>query len=156
MSISEMAAWWGAIVASIILIWDVYKWKTDGPKLNVFLSPNMKTFGDPSRDAITWVAVTVTNVGSRPTTLKSTGMWYYKNRIDYWRHKVLFAAIFPNPNDRFPLPTVLKPGEEWVGLIPQERLYENIEDKSGCMTIWLSHSHSNKPIRKTLVIPESP
>ncbi|MFW1369052.1 hypothetical protein ACEWAA_22475 [Vibrio parahaemolyticus] len=70
MSISEIAAWWGAIVASIVLIWDVYKWKTDGPKLNVLLAPNMKTFGDPERDDMTWVSITVTNVGSRPTTLK--------------------------------------------------------------------------------------
>ncbi|HHG3514806.1 TPA: hypothetical protein ACPV0E_001724 [Vibrio parahaemolyticus] len=155
MSISEIAAWWGAIVASIVLIWDVYKWKTDGPMLNVLLAPNMKTFGDPERDDMTWVSITVTNVGSRPTTLKSVGMWYHKDRMSYWRKKVQHAAIFPNPNKQFPLPFVLKPGEEWIGLLPQDRLYEDIKDKSGCMTIWLSHSHSSKPVCNILVLPDS-
>jgi len=153
MSISEVAAWWGAVVASIVLIWDIYKWKTDGPKLNMLVTPNMKCMGDPSRENITWVFATITNVGSRPTTIKSIGMWYYKNKFNYFRNKVEFAAIFPNPNDQFRLPYVLKPGEEWVGLVPQDRLYEDIEDKSGCMTIWLSHSHSSKAIRRKLILP---
>jgi len=153
MSISEVAAWWGAIIASIVLIWDIYKWKTDGPKLNMLLSPNMKTYGDPSRENITWVSATITNVGSRPTTIKSIGMWYYQNWFSYYRNKVEQAAIFPNPNDQFRLPLVLKPGEEWIGLVPQDRLYEDIKDKSGYMTIWVSHSHSSKAMRKKLVIP---
>ncbi len=147
-------AWWGAIVATIVFAWDIYKWKTDGAKLNVQLAPNMQSIGDPRRDGITWVSVTVTNIGSRPSTIKSVGMWYYKSWLNFMRQKPDHAAIFPSPNDNFPLPRVINPGEEWIGLVPQDRLYESIEHSiSGRLTIWLSHSQSNKPIRKLLIIP---
>lgn len=148
-------AWWGAIVSTVVFVWDIYKWKTDGAKLNVQLAPNMQSIGDPRRDGITWVSITVTNIGSRPCTIKSVGMWYYKNHHNFIRHKPDLAAIFPNPNDSLPLPRVLNPGEEWIGLVPQDRLFEGIERKaSERMTIWLSHSQSNKPIRKLLLMPK--
>ena len=148
-------AWWGAIVATIVFVWDIYKWKTDGAKLDVQVTPNMQSIGDPRRDGITWVSVTVTNMGSRPSTIKSIGMFYYKSWFSFIRNKPDYAAIFPNPNDNFPLPRIINPGEEWIGLVPQDRLYEGFEQSvSGRLTIWLSHSQSKKTVRKLLLIPK--
>jgi hypothetical protein len=53
MTSTEIAAWWGAIIASIVLLWDIYKWKTRGPKLVMRLSPNIQVWGDPSREGKT-------------------------------------------------------------------------------------------------------
>lgn len=156
MSSTGFAAWWGATVASLVLLWDVYKWIVEGPRLIMRLVPNMQVWGDPSREGKTWVSVTVSNVGTRPTTIKGVGMEFYANCFSRLRNRAEKAAVFPNPSDNFPLPRVLNPGEEWLGLIPQERLDKgiNLEEMSrtGHLMIWLSQSHKHRAIRKRLII----
>jgi len=43
MKITELAAWWGAIIATLMLLWDMYKWVRSGPIINVSVSPNYAT-----------------------------------------------------------------------------------------------------------------
>ncbi len=156
MTSTEIAAWWGAIIASVVLIWDMYKWKIQGPRLLMVLSPNMLVLGDPSREGKTWVSVVVTNIGDRPTTIKGVGMEYYTNWYKRLRNQADKAATFPNPSDRFPLPRVLTPGDEWNGLIPQERQGKvmNLEEmsQSGHLMIWLSRSDRKQALRKRIII----
>jgi hypothetical protein len=153
---TDIAAWWGAIVASLVLFWDVYKWKTQGPQLVMRLSPNIVVMGDPLREGKTWVMVTVSNIGDRPTTIKGVGMEHYTNWFGRLRHRVAKAAVFLNPNDGFPLPRLLNPGDEWVGLIPQERQDKGIDleemSRNGHLIIWLSQSHKVQAKRKRLII----
>lgn len=74
------------------------------------ISPNMIVIGDPERKGRTWVSVVISNVGTRPTTLKGIGMYHYKSLIDRIRRKTAMAAVFPNPSTNFPLPRILNPG----------------------------------------------
>ncbi len=46
MSSTDAAAWWGAIVASLILIWDVYKWIKSGTALRLNAVPDMQLLYD--------------------------------------------------------------------------------------------------------------
>lgn len=158
MTSTEIAAWWGAIIASVVLLWDIYKWKKQGPKLVMRLSPNMQVGGDPSREGKTWVSVTVSNIGDRPTTIKGVGMEYYTSWIKRILNRAETAAIFPNPNDGFPLPRVLNPGDEWCGLIPQKRLDKgmDMEDMShlGHLMICLLRSDKQRALRKRLTIAQ--
>ena len=159
LSTTDIVAWWGAIVASLLLFWDVYKWMVEGPRLTIRLSPNMKVLGDPSCEGKTWVSVTVSNIGTRPTTIKNVGMEYYSNWISRLRSRAEKAAVFPNPSDGFPLPRVLNPGEEWLGLIPQARLDKGVDlekmSRTGHLMILLSQSHTKRAIRKRLIfLPE--
>lgn len=157
MEATEIAAWWGASVATLVLLWDVYKWKRKGPRLLMRLSPNMQVWGDPHREGKTWVSVTVSNIGDAPTTIKGIGMEFYSNWYRRIRLRPNRAAVFPNPNDTFPLPKVLNPGEEWLGLIPQERVDKNrdLEElaRTGYLIIWLSQSHRQREMRRRLTIP---
>lgn len=156
MNTTDIAAWWGAVIASLVLVWDMYKWMTKGPRLFVRLSPNMKVFGDPLREGTTWVSVTVSNVGDRPTTIKGVGMEYYTNWFQRLRNKAEKAVLFPNANYSFPLPRVLNPGEEWLGLIPQARLDKEIDieemSRNGHLMIWLTQSHTQRAMYKRLII----
>lgn len=156
MNTTDIAAWWGAALASLVLVWDMYKWKTQGPRLIMRLSPNMQVWGDPLREGKTWVSVTVSNVGDRPTTIKGVGMEYYTNWFRRLRNRAEKAVVFPNPSDGFPLPRVLNPGDEWLGLIPQERLDKEIDleemSRSGHLIIWLTQSHTQKAMRKRLIV----
>lgn len=155
-SSTEIAAWWGASIASVVLLWDIYKWKKQGPRLVMCLSPNIEVLGDPSREGKTWVSVIVSNVGDRPTTIKGVGMNYYKSWLTRLRNRAEIAAVFPNPSDRFPLPRVLNPGDEWCGLIPQQRIDKNMDMEAMCQSghlmIWLSRSDKQRALRKRLII----
>jgi len=156
MKSTYIAAWWGAIVASLVLAWDIYKWKNQGPQLTMRLSPHMKVIGDPTREGITWITITVSNIGDRPTTIKGVGFEYYKNWFHRLRCHVDESAVFPNPSNNFPLPRVLNPGDEWVGFIPHKPLDKDIDietmSQSGHLMIYLSQSHSAKTKMKRLVI----
>jgi hypothetical protein len=113
--------------------------------------------GDPKREGKTWVMVTVTNTGDRPTTIKGVGLEYYEDWLGRLRQRISKAAVFPNPSDHFPLPRLLNPGDEWVGLIPQFRQDKGMDleemSKAGHLIIWLSQSHKQRAMRKRLTIP---
>jgi hypothetical protein len=53
---------------------------------------------------------------------------------------------------------VLNPGEEWLGLIPQQRLDKGIDfeemSRTGHLMIWLTQSHKQRAMRKRLIVPQ--
>lgn len=153
MTSTSIAAWWGAIIASLVFLWDIYKWASEGPRLTMNLSPNMLIVGDPRRERETWVSVTIVNIGIRPTTIKTLGMEYYDDWFSRLLNRADQAGVFPNPSD-LPLPRVLNPGEEWVGLIPQENQERGLNlielAQNGHLMIWLSQSHKKRTLRKRL------
>jgi hypothetical protein len=70
MKISDIAAWWGAAIATALLIWDLYKWRRSGPHLEISVSPNMSTFGSAQMYGEgPFVVLEVRNNGNRKTTL---------------------------------------------------------------------------------------
>lgn len=157
MTATEIAAWWGAVVATLVFLWDIYKWKTRGPKISMRLSPHMIVMGDPRREGRTWVTVTVTNIGDQPTTIKSLGFEYYTSCWKRIRKRTEKAFVVTNPSDRYPLPLVLNPGDEWVGFTPQDRDDIDLEtmSRNGHLLASLSQSHTDKPLRKRLIIKNS-
>lgn len=53
-------AWWGAILSSVVFLWDVYKWHTAGPKIRFSVKSNMETFNMPNYDGKTIIVADVT------------------------------------------------------------------------------------------------
>src|SRR5438132_12326882 len=67
-SVTTLLAWWGAIIATTVLVWDVYKWrKTRQVQLSVRANGNLQDAH--SQDPRRYISITVTNNGDRPTTL---------------------------------------------------------------------------------------
>lgn len=154
LKVTDIAAWWGAVVASLVFIWDIYKWKKSGPRIAVHLAPNMLAIGEASREGKKLVLVSITNVGDRPTTLKNIGMEFYTKWQKRFLHKFERCLFYPNLNYAHTLPRLLNPGEEWTGVIPQERLDLKIDLKEmadiGYVYICVAPSHQKKIIRKRL------
>ena len=61
MNPTEIAAWWGAGVATLVLLWDVYKWVTLGPRVRMAVRGNMIVVGDPAQKGKKFVTVRATN-----------------------------------------------------------------------------------------------
>lgn len=87
-SITEIAAWWGAIIASVVLLWDIYKWSQAGPKIRVSAKANMtplETIG--LSEAKKYVFVEATNVGDQATTLTHFLGYVYRSTFQRLRGK---------------------------------------------------------------------
>ena len=77
-SLTDMAAWWGAVIATAIFIWDIIKWIKSGPKIVFTVWPNQIVMGDPVREGKTYINANVINRGTQPSTLRNLGLFFYK------------------------------------------------------------------------------
>jgi hypothetical protein len=156
MKATEIAAWWGAIIATLVLAWDMYKWKRSGPIINVSASPNMQTFGGVSNglENKTFVVVEITNTGGRKTTLTKLVGFHCKSIFQKLRRKEDESFIVDNPAPSQPLPHVLGPGERWLGSIEQNEELEEMS-RSGYLFCGVYHSSGKKPVLQPVVINKS-
>ena len=153
MNATNLAAWWGAVIATLVLAWDVYKWKRTGPIVNVSASPNMQTFGgvlDAFQDK-TFVVVEVTNIGDRKTTLTHLVGFHYTSIFLWLIKKKNKAFIVANPALSTPLPHVLEPGERWLGGIEQNKELEEMS-RNGYLYCGVYHSSGKKAVLQRVIV----
>jgi len=151
----EIVAWWGAIVSTSVFSWDIYKWVSSGPKVRINVRPNMKTYGMPGKEGLTYVTVEAVNIGDRPTTLTVIGLMYYKNLFEKLRHKHKEAFIAPHPVLTQPLPHVLEPGRMWTGAIIQNEKLEQMA-REGILMCQVYDSWHTKAFEKRINTKENP
>ena len=149
----NIVAWWGAVVATIVLLWDIYKWKASGPRVFIRVSPNMSILGVPKYEGETYVTVRVNNLGSRQTTITNLYCSYYRNWFLRFLRKPRKSFVVANPGISFPLPYVLQPGTEWNGIILQDEIEEWA--KEGILICELYISDKKRPITNQISIPIS-
>jgi hypothetical protein len=62
-SVSDVAAWWGAVLATVVFAWDVYKWAKSGPRVVMTVQTHMKMINIPRWSAeATYVTVRASTV----------------------------------------------------------------------------------------------
>jgi hypothetical protein len=155
MTITTILAIYGSVVATATLLWNVFEWYEDKPRLIADIKTDM--FMDESKNFATLdqenqysnneksVGIEIKNIGKTPTTLKFIAIQPYVNNK---RESIAFPLIFAN------LPAVLRPGELWSGFVPnQEKLYNH--SKNSDLFIEIHHSFSKKPLTKKLVFLEA-
>ena len=127
MDATTAIAVWGAVAGTAAIVWDVIKWKKDGPRLKVSVSPNMQVFDHGTRqlDPRQIIQVRVVNIGTRPARVTSLLGWPFKSRL----HRLLGKPagegfLVLNPEFSVSLPVTLAPGEEWHGYIDRKGALE--------------------------------
>jgi hypothetical protein len=143
---SILAAWWGAVVATILLVWDVKKWLGERATLIVNAFGNRRLFSSVSglRPG-ELVVVNVTNRGRSPTTINGLAMTWFKSR---WRRlrKQTEGSFIVRVETPQPIPHVIQPGEEWSGYFPQTADIDQFS-KEGLIELLVYGSHRDKPYR---------
>jgi hypothetical protein len=142
-----IVAWWGAILSSVVFLWDIYKWRTAGPKLRLSAETGMQILNSPRHDGKTLVKIEVANDGERPTTVTSVVFAWYPSLWSRLRGADKKALLLPNPNVEQPLPFELRPGNIWRGFAVQERELEGIA-RRGRLYCFVSHSHRSGTLRR--------
>ncbi|UCV02774.1 hypothetical protein [Dechloromonas denitrificans] len=143
---------WGAVLSTIAIGWDVYKWRTSGPQLSMRLMTGMEAYNFPEYEGKTLIVVVVTNRGDRPTTITHLALAYYDS---WWkamlRKKASASGWIATPSTTQRVPFELKPGVEWSGMIEQNAELETWAH-DGWLYATLYHSHDKKPIRHRIVL----
>ena len=144
MSDVEFLAWWGAVVSTIVLAWDIYKWKTAGAKLKITASTNMESYNIPEYEGKKLITANVSNLGDRPTTITIIALVFYKSKFHKLLKKSNKVFILPIPSTAQPLPFVIQPGEIWTGVGEQSADVKEMA-LEGLLEWQVFHSQSKKP-----------
>ena len=143
MSASDWAAWWGAVIATGVLVWDVYKWRKSSSNVRVSASANMRTLAGGQLKDDKNIVVEVANNGDKTTTLTHLVVAHYANWLERIRKKPSTQGLVPNPTGQS-IPFELAPGKRWTGLIDQKDLEEKISEMRH-LYCGVYHTASKKP-----------
>jgi hypothetical protein len=146
---SEYAAWWGACIATIIALWDVYKWWRDRPGFSVKIKCLTSTELKNSIDFLS-VGVEVIN-GQSPLSIRAVSLRHFKT---------IWHCAIRKPN-RFSklslseLPKKLDPAEVWMIELDEfdDDFCLSREDlTNGILYINLYGTHRKRPVSARLLI----
>ena len=144
-----IAAWWGAILATIVFVWEIYKWLRSGPRLVINVAPNMQLALQAGVEDRLHIAITVSNVGDATTTITHLFGCAYKNRLASLRNKRCKTLIY-SPSLTVNYPTTLEPGKTWTAWIPQAEALDSLKP-SRYIKIGVLHSMSKRPAFSSIV-----
>jgi hypothetical protein len=145
-SLTDFAAWIGAVVAVLVLLWDIYKEMRSGARIRLKVVPNMRYLVNGKLTEDMHVAVTIVNEGDLPTTLTHLIVYMFDNR---WRRLLrqpsLNGAVVMQRAHSPQLPYVLKPGELWQGEISQNQLQSHLQQYGEKLVyVAIAHASSTK------------
>ncbi|MBU1882355.1 hypothetical protein KKA08_09975 [bacterium] len=140
MSISDIAAWWGAIIASFVLIWDIFKWRKSGPKIIATARRGWKTFNIPQTEGHKLIHVTATNTGDRATTLTVMGLHWYPegSTLADKTKRQTYVVMGIQGFDK--IPQKIEPGDVWTNVIIEHEKIAPLLTK-GMLVVALGFSH---------------
>ncbi|MBI4650582.1 hypothetical protein HY745_04705 [Candidatus Desantisbacteria bacterium] len=147
MNVTDIAAWWGAIIATLVFAWDIFKWVMSGTFLRLNVSPNMSILssGIQNPDESKYILIEVSNTGDKKTTITNLVGIYFNS---FWS-KILcrkpdINLVVPTPAYATkPLPYILEPGEKWNGSIEQNDELEKLME-TGRFYWGICHSNKSK------------
>lgn len=152
----EILKWYGAVIATIALAWNIYNYLNQKPKVVVRLRHNTgyadkfsdKDGVDGSREYIPYCHFEFTNRGKLPTTIIQLDATHKKNKdLKVQVYDMEFEPI-SNKN----LPFVLSPGEVWSCRFEMDRLYNLKMQGQPEVRVLLSHLNEPMLIKPTLPI----
>ncbi|HEY0197067.1 MAG TPA: hypothetical protein VGC19_00830 [Rhodanobacter sp.] len=125
MTASEIAAWWGAVIATAVFAWDIFKWLQSGVRLKVRAIPNMQIAGDSSEKKL--VLVEVVNRGDKATTITHWALYEFASTFNRLRRKRKAQGLVPHP-DGPTLPYELAPGQRRAATVVQAGVLTHFSD----------------------------
>ena len=143
--LTDILAWWGAVVATLVLMWDIHKWRKRGAEVTVEATSDMKFHPPlPTGDA-SFIFVSVTNNGGQATTITHLAGLYFPT---LW-HKLLRRGgkhfVVVNHPAGVQLPHLLGPGQLWRGVIDQDGVVTKF-GATGRLYCGIFHSASKKGV----------
>lgn len=140
-------ALYGAVLSTFVLFWDIYKWKSSGPKIMGEIQTNMIGVNVQGSNSDKKITVNLSNNGDKPTTINSLNLLYYKSSLTRIIQKPQKTFFVPIPSQSHPIPHLLNTGTTWLGIIDQTNEIEKLA-KDGILICTVHFSHTKKNIMK--------
>lgn len=146
-NLTSFVAWWGAIVATLVLLWDIYKWTKSGPNVIISARPDMKTsVGAPQNlSGKKYIVVEAINKGNKKTTIILLVCYHYSSITTRILKKPSAIIVVPDTGLAQRLPYVLEPGERWQGIIDQSKDLEKMAGQ-GYLYCGIIHALKRRPV----------
>jgi hypothetical protein len=149
---TNLVAWWGAVVATLVLLWDVAKWLKAGPVIRVRIQldtwyPDGKVIKvekiehGEMKELAEYCHIELVNVGKLPTTVMGIEG---SHQAKSGRMKTSLSSQSFTPHYGKQLPYVLPPGEVWSCRFEMVNLLRLLEQDKPYIEVHLSHN--NKPL----------
>ncbi len=147
-TVSDYAAWWGAIVASLALTWNIIRTLRAGARVKVKVTANIRVYpSQPPTYENDYISIKAVNLGTGPTTITHCAGFYTKS---IWgiikKSERQHFVVNISPLTGKDIPFVLEPGNEWSNLAAQDELLE--KSSNGHLYIGIIHNQRRKPIYK--------
>jgi len=146
MNASDYAAWYAAIVATLVFVWDLFKWKKGGPQIKAEAHSGWKSFGISELEDDSLTVVKATNIGDRPTTIGSFGMYWYPEGVsvkDKTKRKAF--VIKSGLAGLGVVPKKIEPGDVWQGFAKENEQFNKMLAE-GTVYIALGFSHTDEEL----------
>jgi hypothetical protein len=153
MESTQIVAWWGALVATLVLLWDIMKWHQSGARLRKRISLNVhyddgkiisKQIIKDGLEGITYEEychVELVNIGNMPTTVMNISA-SHKKKKDGFKLGSMQQAFTEHFGKK--LPHVISPGEVWSCRLGMS-YYKSLL-KYGRPEIYINLSHLKRPL----------
>jgi len=148
-NITQWAAWWGAILATVVFAWDVFKWIRRGPRLRVRAYPNMQTAVGGKLEDARYISVSVTNIGGSKTTIRNVGLNYYEPKLFALHRTPTERMIVKEIHNAKPLSQGIDAGSTWDGLIDQSSDVDRML-RDGVLTCAIYEARRDKPWQRRI------
>ncbi len=144
---SDYAAWWGAVTATLALLWNIIVAMRSGARIKIRATPNMIIYPKQAiTEDNTYISVTAVNHGNSPTTITHFCGFYAPTLWALIRGKKKQFVINTHSALGKPIPFVLAPGEEWGGLADQKNMLG--ENGDGYLYLGIIHNQRTRPMYK--------
>lgn len=143
---SDYAAWWGATIATLALIWNIVVAIRSGARIHVTATPNMQVFPpNPGEEDSSYIFINAVNRGNSATTITHFCGYQANTFWDLIKNNKQHFIVNGTP-DGLPVPHKVAPGDEWRGVANQGLISEGFKGKY--FYIGIIHNQRKKPIYK--------
>lgn len=147
---SDYAAWWGAVIATLALVWNIIAALRAGARVHVTASPNMQMFPpNPSEENKQYIHISAVNRGSSATTITHFLGYSADNLWSLLRNKKQHFIV-NGADGSSSVPMKINPGDEWCGIADQDAVMEGFKGKY--FYLGVIHNQKKKPIYKRVKI----
>ena len=145
---------YAAIVATGALFLEIRRWFETGPRIRISVMPVAKLYGGIEPDPSNYLALSVTNFGSAPTTITHMLIHRFDSSLAKLRNRPSFSAFVKEPNtDGRPIPCILQVGSQWHGrTIYDPQLVELA--RSGKLYVGICCSHRTNAFWHHIKLPK--
>ncbi len=148
---SDYAAWWGAVIATLALIWNIIVAIRSGARLHVVVSPNMQVYPpSPGQKDKTYIHVSAVNRGDSATTITNFLGYSSDSILGFFSNKHRQHFLVNGTSDSNPIPFKLAPGDEWRGMADQTLMLQGFY--KNYFYLGVLDNQSKKPIYKRVRI----